>query len=52
MLIKIGLVGVAFEICLSLRIALIIRQDYWKRYEPWAYNVVFAAYLIIGEIFC
>ena len=48
MLVKIALVGVAFEVCLSIRIALVLRQDYWKRYEPWAFNVAFTGYIIIG----
>ena len=46
------MLGVLFEITYTIRVALILKQEYWKEYNKPLYNFFFSVYIIIGEICC
>ena len=50
--IKIALLGSLFELASCLRILLVLKQNEWKQTDPWKYNVVFIAYILVGEFAC
>lgn len=50
--IKIALLGCLFELACCLRILLVVKQDYWKKTDPWKYNLAFIAYILVGEVAC
>ena len=52
MFIKIALLGCLFEIACCLRIVLILKQEHWKKHDPWKYNTTFIAYILVGEVAC
>ena len=47
---KIAILGVLFEISQALRILLILKQKEWKNEDLVSFNIVFTAYIIIGEV--
>ena len=47
---KIAILGVLFEISQALRILLILKQKEWKNEDLASFNIVFTAYIIIGEV--
>ena len=49
---KILILGILFEIAISLRIVLISKQDDWKQNYPQYYNMTFAIYILLGEVCC
>ena len=49
---KVALLGILFEITYTIRVALILKQEYWKEHNKPLYNFFFSVYIIIGEICC
>ena len=52
MFVKILALGVMFEIAMTVRVLLLLRQDDWKMKHTGLYITFFTIYIVVGEVAC
>ena len=52
MFVKILALGVMFEIAMTVRVLLLLRQDDWKMNHTGLYITFFTIYIVVGEVAC